>query len=94
MFHSTPGSTYEDFRPPTAEWIIEASEKMVESFLKHIVKWIKPPRVHNKDSGKSISRFSSMRFPMTHLSVVFDEISYRVNKLLSGKSINAFLQRK
>jgi len=94
VFHSTPGSAYEGFRPPTAEWIIEASEKMAGSFLKHIFKWIKPTRTNAKKGGKNLSSLSSRRFPTTHLSVLFDEIGYRVNKLLGGKSINEFLERK
>jgi len=94
VFHSTPGSAYEGFRPPTAEWIIEASEKMADSFMKHIFKWIKPTRANAKKEGKNLSGLSSGRFPTTHLSILFDEIGYRVNKLLGGRSINDFLQRK
>jgi len=29
-FGPSPGSAYEQFRPPTAEWIVEANEKMAE----------------------------------------------------------------
>ncbi|MBA7605049.1 Bacteriochlorophyllide c C-7(1)-hydroxylase [subsurface metagenome] len=94
VFHSTPGSAYEGFRPPTAEWIIEASDKMADSFMKHIFKWIKPTRANAKKGGKNLSGLPSGRVPTTHLSVLFDEISYRVNKLLRGRSINDFLQRK
>lgn len=33
-FQPTPGSAYEKFNPPTAEWIVEANEKMAESYLR------------------------------------------------------------
>ncbi len=94
VFHSTPGSAYEGFRPPTAEWIIEASEKMADSFMKHIFKWIKPTKGDKKEGGPKISRFSTTRMPTTHLSVVFDEVGYRINKLLGGKSISEFIGKK
>jgi len=91
VFHSTPGSEYEGFRPPTAEWIIEASEKMADSFMRHIFKWIKPPKANKNEGGSKKIGFSPSRMPTTHLSVVFDEIGYRINKLLGGKSISEFL---
>jgi len=91
VFHSTPGSAYEGFRPPTAEWIIEASEKMADSFMKHIFKWIKPRRVNTKEGGKGLSNLSSGRFPTTHLSVLFDEIGFRLNKLLGGRKLSEIM---
>ena len=94
VFHSTPGSAYEGFRPPTAEWIVEASEKMADSFMKHIFKWIKPTKDDKKEGGPKISRFSPSRMPTTHLSVVFDVVGYRINKLLGGKPISEFLGKK
>jgi hypothetical protein len=33
-FQPTPGSAYEQFRPPTADWIVEATEKMAESHFR------------------------------------------------------------
>lgn len=92
MFHSTPGSAYEGFRPPTAEWIIKASEKMTNSFMKHIFKWFKPAKSDKNEGGRQLSRFSPSRMPTTHLSVVFDEIGFRINKLLNGRSIKEFLE--
>ena len=88
VFHSTPGSAYEGFRPPTAEWIVEASEKMADSFMKHVLKWLKPGKPTANEGRRNISRFSPGRMPTTHLSVVFDEIGYRINKLFGGKSIS------
>lgn len=92
VFHSTPGSAYEGFRPPTAEWIIEASEKMADSFMKHIFKWIKLRSDKTKEGGKRLSSLSSGRFPTTHLSVLFDIISFRVNKLLGGRKLSEIKQ--
>lgn len=33
-FQPSPGSVYEQFRPPTADWIVEATEKMAESHFR------------------------------------------------------------
>jgi hypothetical protein len=33
-FQPTPGSAYEQFRPPNADWIVEATEKMAESHFR------------------------------------------------------------
>ena len=33
-FQPTPGSAYEQFRPPTADWLVEATEKMAESHFR------------------------------------------------------------
>jgi hypothetical protein len=94
VFHSTPGSSYEGFRPPTAEWIIKASEKMADSFMKHIFKWFKPAKRDSKEGGSKSPKFFPRRMPTTHLSVVFDEIGFRINKLLGGKSISEFLSKR
>jgi len=34
-FQPTPGSAYEQFRPPTADWIVKATEEMADSVLRH-----------------------------------------------------------
>ena len=34
-FVPTAGSPYAQFRPPTAEWFVEATEKMVDSYFRH-----------------------------------------------------------
>ncbi len=94
VFHSTPGSAYEDFRPPTAEWIIEASEKMADSFMKHIFKWFKLTKADAKEGGKYVSKFSPRKMPTTHLSVVFDEVGFRINQLLRGRSISELMEGK
>ena len=33
-FQPAPGSVYEQFRPPTADWIVEATEKMADSHFR------------------------------------------------------------
>ena len=33
-FQPTPGSAYEQFRPPTADWLVEATEKMAKSHFR------------------------------------------------------------
>jgi len=93
VFHSTPGSSYEGFRPPTAEWIIEASEKMANSFMKHMVKWLPTALKNAGKEGRSVYEFSSGSSPTTHLSVVFDEIGLRVKKLLKGRSVSELMKK-
>jgi len=34
VFQPSPGATYEQFRSPTADWIVEANEKMAESHFR------------------------------------------------------------
>lgn len=35
MFYPSPGSGYEGFRPPTAPWFVEATEKIVDAYIRH-----------------------------------------------------------
>ena len=35
MFYPSPGSGYEGFRPPTAPWFVEATEKIVDAYVKY-----------------------------------------------------------
>lgn len=35
MFLPTPNSGYEGFRPPTAPWFVEATEKIVDAYIRH-----------------------------------------------------------
>jgi hypothetical protein len=66
---------------------------MADSFMKHIFKWFKPTKKDKKEGGSKSPRFFPRRMPTTHLSVVFDEIGFRINKLLGGKSISEFLSK-
>ena len=35
MFYPSPRSGYEGFRPPTAPWFVEATEKIVDAYIRH-----------------------------------------------------------
>ena len=91
-FHCAPGSALEGFRPPKAEWIVEAGEKMADSFMKYLLKWIKPAMEKAQEKGKSLYEFDSGSTPASHQNVLFDELSIRINKLLGGRSISDFLK--
>jgi len=54
IFHPEPYSGYEGFRPPTVEWIVEASEKMADSFMRHFVKWLPKALEHGREWGEGI----------------------------------------
>jgi hypothetical protein len=41
LFMSTPGSAYWGFRPPTAEWLVEATDQMTDVYMKHSGKIVK-----------------------------------------------------
>jgi len=41
VFMSMPGSAYWGFRPPTADWLVEATERMADIYLKHAGKIVK-----------------------------------------------------
>ena len=94
VFHPEPGSAYEGFRNPTAEWIVEASEKMANSFMKYLLKWLKPALDIAKERGRDIYEFSAGSTPTTRLSVVFDEIGIRLNKFLGGRSVSELMEGK
>ena len=36
IFCSAPNSEYWGFRPPTADWLIEVTERMATQYIKHI----------------------------------------------------------
>jgi len=80
VFFSAPGSAYWGFRAPTAEWIVEASDKMVDSYMKHMPKYL--PALAKMRGGKGGGR--PPRRETTHLSVVFDELERRVQELMGG----------
>ncbi len=78
-YYSAPGSAYTGFRPPTADWFVEASEKMADSYMKS-TEFIKSvvEAMGNDAEGRAFSAQSS---PM---SLVFDEVLRRVQEMLEG----------
>ncbi len=80
VFHSTRGSDYWGFRPPTAEWIVEATDKIVDSFLKHAPKYminLFSRRMAPSEPNKRRRNFSN------RLNIVYDEIQRRLQNISS-----------
>ena len=92
IFHATSGSAYEGFRAPTAEWIVEASEKMADSFMKHLIKWLPAAIKHEKERGNDEYELTSGFNSLAHQAIVFDEINIRLDKLLDGRPVSALLE--
>jgi hypothetical protein len=65
-----PGSAYEGFRPPSADWYIEATEKMADSFFRHEDKLDAPLMADNRHGYTRTGR-------SFHIMLVGDEISRR-----------------
>jgi len=93
-----PGSAYWGFRPPTADWLVEATEKMVDIYLKHAGKIIKAGidsaggasgiagALTNRLKGKGAGRMqtSNESVPM---SLIGDEIRLRTQGLMGKASV-------
>jgi hypothetical protein len=69
-FMVAPGSAYEGFRPPSADWYIEATEKMADSFFRHEDKLDAPLMADNRHGYTRTGR-------SFHIMLVGDEISRR-----------------
>lgn len=80
-FGSAPGSAYWGFRPPTADWLVEASEKMADSYMEHAPKFMRASAEAGDDRpGRRRAARSNPQ------SLVFDEIQRRVQKLLADSA--------
>ena len=75
-FQSAPGSAYWGFRPPTAEWLVEASNKMADSFLKHAPKFLDPNRI--KRLEKRAKKEGPRRNRSSPEGIVLDEVQRRM----------------
>jgi hypothetical protein len=79
VFFSAPGSAYWGFRSPTAEWIVEASERMVDIFLEHIPKFLSMMPPEKSGAGALGMRERPLSaYLTTHLSTVPDELQRRL----------------
>jgi hypothetical protein len=80
VFFSAPGSAYWGFRSPTAEWIVEASERMVDIFLEHIPKFLSMMPPEKSGAGALGMRERPLSaYLTTHLSTVPDELQRRLS---------------
>jgi len=78
MFFSTPGSAYWGFRAPTADWLVEASDKMVDSIMKHTPKFI---QAATSDKGGGMPRVSRSGQSSSYLTIVYDELQRRIQEI-------------
>ncbi|NVL91141.1 MAG: hypothetical protein HWN69_09185 [Desulfobacterales bacterium] len=79
VFVSAPGAAYWGFRPPTAEWIVKASEKIADAIQKHASKFLGPNAL--KRMGSRANKKDSKSTQSTHRTVVFDELQRRLQML-------------
>jgi len=95
IFHPEPNSAYEGFRPPTAEWIVEASEKMADSFMNHFLKWLPATIEHAKQWSEGTfdldDSFFQLFNSLSHQTILFDEIKLRLDELLEGRPISTLI---
>jgi hypothetical protein len=82
VYFSAPGSAYWGFRSPTAEWIVEASERIVDIFMEHMpkllsfVSMMRPEDSNVRALGRQGRPLSD--YLTTHLSTVPDELQRRL----------------
>ena len=81
VFFSAPGSAYWGFRAPTAEWIVEASEKIADLYINYAPKFLGPAIAKARREKKEGVPKRPRSNQTTHLSVVFDEIQRRLQGL-------------
>jgi len=95
IFHPEPNSAYEGFRPPTAEWIVEASDKMADSFMNHLIKWL-PATIEHAEKWDGHfdleTGFANVFNSLSHQTILFDEIKLRLDKLLDGRPFSALIE--
>ena len=81
-FYSAPGSAYWGFRPPTADWFVEASQRMADSFMSSagfLQCVAEASGGAMTGSSSALTKYSS---PMT---LVFDEVLRRVQQLFGQR---------
>jgi hypothetical protein len=95
IYHSTPGSAYWGHRAPTAQWLVEATERMADLYTKHSPKIIKTLVSDIKNAGVSNllkavvtrageSRGKEKSSDSAEVLLVFDEIQRRIGSELFG----------
>ncbi len=75
IFFSAPGSAYWGFRAPSADWIVEASDRIVDIFLEQIPRYLSTvPAEKWGDAPPNLGKPE----PSLHLTIVFDELQRRL----------------
>lgn len=76
-YTSSAGSAMWGFNPPTADWLIEATDKMTSIYLKYTPQILKASAEFNK--GREKKGAPSVR--STPLAILFDEIQRRIQEI-------------
>ncbi len=80
VFYSAPGSPYWGFRPPTADWLMQANDQLADVFMPHI------PGVMQSLADSAASPPTAPSFANCML---FDEVQRRVRGLMVGAQTSA-----
>ena len=75
VFYSAPGSAYWGFRPPTAEWLMQATDRLADVFMPHV------PAVMQSLASSAAAAPAAPSFANCML---FDEVQRRVRELMGG----------
>jgi hypothetical protein len=83
IFGPAPGSAYWGFRPPTADWFLEVTERMGDLIMKHAPKLLEV--MVQAGGGATLSSPQSM-MRSSPISLIFDEVQRRLQELRAGAS--------
>ncbi|MCB9556913.1 MAG: hypothetical protein H6707_12475 [Deltaproteobacteria bacterium] len=76
VFYSAPGSAYWGFRPPTADWLMETTEKIADVFINYLPQIIQSFQVSGDQPPAA---------PSLANCLVFDELQRRTAALFGGQ---------
>lgn len=82
VFFSAPGSAYEGFRPPTADVLVESSEKMAKILLTYAADILQATQKRSGSQGVFLGSGdgNTLTFPIT---LLFDEVTRQMQEMLS-----------
>lgn len=75
VFYTAPGSAYWGFRPPTAEWLVETTERLADVLMPHV------PRIMQTLAASNALVPAAPSFAN---GMLFDEMQRRIQELMSG----------
>jgi len=95
IYHSTPGSAYWGHRSPTAEWLVESTDKMADIYVKHSPKIIRSLVSDLRNAGVSRlikaavtkvgeGRAKEKSSDSAQVLLVFDELQRRMGSEFLG----------
>ncbi len=80
VFYSAPGSPYWGFRPPTAEWLLQCTDRLADVFMPHV------PRVVQSLVATGASAPSAPSFANC---LLFEEVRRRFQELTSAPVVTS-----